>query len=508
MAGGSLIVGLILAGCASINFDVPKQASYKLTDTADTILGQRAARLCATQKGLSGFELQRNGIEALAARVVLSEHVEQSIDAQYYLVSDDRVGRLFLEGLLEAADRGVRVRFLLDDIQTQGIEPILAALDSHPHVETRIFNPFASRRIRWGDEVFDFRRINRRMHNKSFIVDNAFAIVGGRNIADEYFGANETQNFGDADLLCVGPVVDGVASMFDDYWNSRWAIPLAELTEPAEQTGTVLDSMRNAFAANRRTLGETTYGRALNHNIEFFSKSAYIDWHWAESEVVHDPPSKVRARDYTLNDGIAGQLSRVVAKAKQEVVVISPYFVPLESGMNYFQHLIDRGLRVRIVTNSLAANNHGIVHSGYMGYRKRLLKMGVELYEVRVNAPVMGVNRGYSGAALATLHTKAFLIDRDTFFLGSFNWDPRSVCLNTELGIVVHSESMSKSIAEAMSVEIPDGAYRLRLDAKDQIEWIDESGPSPVRYASEPDVSWWRLFKAQVGRLLPIRDQL
>lgn len=499
---------LVLTGCATVDFDAPKPVDLQVTPAGSTVLGRYASTLRRAHPGLSGFDYTDDGLEALAARVVLANYAEETLDAQYYLITPDRIGLLFLDLLLKAADRGVRVRLLLDDMQTAGFDETLAALDSHPDLEIRLFNPFAGRRWRLGDVLTDFRRINRRMHHKSFTVDGQFTLVGGRNIAAEYFGAHDSQNFGDVDLLCVGPAVNEVSVMFDEYWNSRWAVPVAAVARPLADPAARLARLRVELDRNRAAVAASEYGSAVRRNFDFLTNPRDIAWHWAASDVISDPPAKVAGDDYDPALGVAESLTQFIDSARSEVTIVSPYFVPLESGMAYFQSLIDRGLRVRVLTNSLAANNHGIVHSGYMGYRRRLLRMGVELYEARVNAPVAGVSRGFSGAALATLHTKAFLVDRDRVFLGSFNWDPRSAKLNTEMGVVVNSASLGAMVAADIDEALRAESYRLQLDERGRLRWLDESGPEPIVHAVEPDVSWWRLLRVNLGRLLPIREQL
>lgn len=503
-----LVITLLAAGCASVDLDAPKTSSHQLTDTDDSRLGRAITELTAGRDGLSGFQLQLDGIESLASRMVLAASAERSIDVQYYLITDDRVGLLFTQSLLMAADRGVRVRVLLDDILAGGYDEVLVALDEHPNFEVRIYNPFTSRKTRVQDGLFDFARVNRRMHNKSFTVDNQVTIVGGRNIADEYFSADEKQNFGDADVMCVGSVVREVSTMYDDYWNSRWAAPVEVFAKTPDDPDAVLQRFRERLEVNLTEIKASPYGEAVRTDALAFIEARAQEFVWAPHRLVVDPVDKTAGGDFEVRDGIAGDLAKVVAQAEDELFVVSPYFVPLKTGVAYFQDLIDRGLRVRVLTNSLAANNHGIVHSGYMPYRKALLRMGVELYEVKVDADVRGVDRGGSGASLATLHTKAFLVDDDTLFLGSFNWDPRSAIYNTELGVVIESEEIGAKIINMIDTGLSRGTYRLELDSKGNIRWLDEAGPETVVYTSEPDVSWWRLMGVNLGRLLPIRKQL
>lgn len=508
LLGAALL--MVGAGCASVDFYSPKEVTCHKEDLNDTRMAQFVEPLVAGQpEGHSGFALQRDGVEALAARILLAKGAEHTIDTQYYLITNDRVGKVFIGTLLEAADRGVRVRLLLDDILAGGAyDDAVAALSSHPNFEVRIFNPFSSRGLRVQDGLLDFSRVNRRMHNKSFTVDNEITIIGGRNIADEYFGARSDRNFGDADLMCIGPVVDDVSHMFDDYWNSRWAAPVGAFGKPVDNPEKKLEELRKVLDANGAEIAQSIYGEAVKADIEMLVDEEDEGFYWAPYRLVYDPVSKIAGRGFKAGDGIAGQLHEEVQKATEEVLIVSPYFVPLKSGVEYLEELIGRGIRVRVVTNSLGANNHGIVHSGYMAYRKRMLQIGVELYEVKSHAHVVGVDRGWAGAALATLHTKAFLVDRDTLFLGSFNWDPRSVDLNTELGAVVYSEEMGHDVALVADDGIKKGTYRVKLGEKGGLEWWDESGLEPIVYTGEPDVGWWRKFTVNLGRMLPIRKQL
>ncbi|MBW2287818.1 MAG: phospholipase D family protein [Deltaproteobacteria bacterium] len=504
----ALFAGTILLGaCATVDFDHPKLETRALNGTSDTYLAKGIGPLVAQHPGRSGFYLQSDGIDALAARFVMAHRAEESIDAQYYLITGDMAGYLFIGSLLQAADRGVRVRLLLDDIQTQGYDAGMAALDSHPNFEVRIFNPWATRSFRVAD-LFQFNRINRRMHNKSFTADNQITIIGGRNIADEYFGANKVVNFGDVDVLSIGPVVQEVSTMFDSYWNSRYAAPVAAFAKMPDDPAVALEQLRARIDEILAEARQSQYGEAVTADINRYLDTGGDLFTWAPYTLAYDSPDKADSKLAKGAENITTALAEVVAGANEELIVISPYFVPRKSGVEYFQSLIDRGLRVTVITNSLAANNHGIVHSGYMGSRKALLRMGVELYEVKVTAMPKGIERGGSGASLATLHTKAFLVDRKHLFVGSFNWDPRSVDINTELGVVIESKEMSETTGKLLDESLPDKTYQVVLDENGRLRWIDDSGEESVILTKEPDTTWWRRVKANLGRLLPIRGQL
>jgi putative cardiolipin synthase len=502
-----IAIAILLGACATVEFDAPKQESHALSDTSDTYLAKAIAPLVAQHPGQSGFYLQSDGIDALASRFVLANKAEKTLDAQYYLITNDMVGYLFIGSLLQTADRGVRVRLLLDDIQTSGYDAGMAALDSHPNFEVRIFNPWATRSLRIAD-AFQFNRINRRMHNKSFTADNQITIVGGRNIADEYFGANKTVNFGDVDVLSIGPVVQEVSAMFDSYWNSRYAAPVEAFAEMPADPAAALEQLRSRIEEVLVEARESQYGEAVTADFHRYLETDGDIFTWAPYTLAYDSPDKADKKLAETAENITTTLAEVVARADEELVVISPYFVPRKSGLEFFQSLIDRGLTVSVITNSLAANNHGIVHSGYMGSRKALLKMGVKLYEVKVTATPKGIERGGSGAKLATLHTKAFLVDRKHLFVGSFNWDPRSIDINTELGVIIESEEMGGVTGKLLDESLPNRADEVVLDEHGRLRWIDASGEEPVILTREPDTTWWRRVKANLGRLLPIRGQL
>lgn len=508
-----LLALLLASGCATVDLDAPKETSYALEDSSGTHFGLVVPPIVAEQpEGYSGFFLQADGINALAARAVMSQKAEKTIDAQYYLITDDKIGMLFVGTLLKAADRGVRVRLLLDDIQTQGYDAGMAALDSHPNFEVRVFNPWSARGVRAGN-LFSFQRLNRRMHNKSFTADNQVTIIGGRNIASEYFAANEKVNFGDVDVLAIGPVVQDVSAMFDSYWNSRYAAPVNTFAKIPDDPAAELERLRAEIETLREQERQSIYGEAIMADIEGYLNSRRDMFTWAPYTLAYDSPDKANKKTAADAVNITTTLAAEVDKASKELIVVSPYFVPRKSGVEYFQSLVDRGLKITVITNSLAANNHGIVHSGYMGYRKALLKMGVKLYEIKVTAEVAGVDRGGSGASLATLHTKAFLVDREDLFVGSFNWDPRSVKINTELGVIINSPEMGAEVGRLVDEELHNRAYQVVLDDKNNLRWIDhlkidETTGEPVFYTKEPDTSWWRRTKAQLGRILPVRSQL
>jgi len=498
---------VLLAGCATVDFDAPKSASTAITDTADTYFGRAMANFGEKPPGESGFYLLTDGIEALAARLQAAKRAEKTLDAQYYLITDDQIGIVFVGSLLDAADRGVRVRLLLDDIQTQGYDAGMAALDSHPNFEVRIYNPFSGRGSR-ASAITEFGRINRRMHNKSFTVDNQVTIIGGRNIAAEYFAAREDVNFGDADVAAVGPVVRDVSNMFDTYWNSRGAAPVEAFAKMPEDPAAELDRLRARIDAVIAEIRESKYAAAFTETLKTVTSVQPEDFVWAPYELAYDSPDKTDKKLAEEAENITTTLAAAIARAEQELVIVSPYFVPLKSGIEYLTELQERGVQVTVITNSLAANNHSIVHSGYAPSRKPLLEAGVKIFEVRADANVAGVDRGTQGAALATLHTKGFIVDDTELFLGSFNWDPRSIDINTELGVIMKSPELARWARERLAASSDTDNYEVVLNDKGKVRWVDRAGDEEIVLDKEPQTGWWRRFTVGFYRILPVKGQL
>jgi putative cardiolipin synthase len=492
-----------------VDFDYPKDASTAPTDTDDTFVGQVASEWSASRPAdQSGFFLLTDGIDALGTRLQLALKAERTIDAQYYLITNDMVGLVFVRSLLKAADRGVRVRLLLDDIQTQGYDAGMAALDSHPNFEIRIFNPFASRTARFWDGMWSFSRINRRMHNKSFTADNRVTIIGGRNIADEYFAAREDVNMGDIDVLGVGPVVQDISDGFDTYWNHPAAVPVPAFAKMPEDPAAELAALRERLEDNFRAAERSRYGEAVKASIG--RQRALLDHEmaWAPYQVVYDSPDKSDKKKAKEAASIVTPLKAVAQSAEREAIFISPYFVPKDEGIAFLTGKSAQGVDVKVITNSLMATNHDIVHTGYMPARKPLLKGGVRLFEVRPDAIVEGVDYQVAETAEATLHTKGFIIDREHLFLGSFNWDPRSVDINTELGVVIDSPLLASRVAEFVTAKLPEATWEAVLSEDGSLEWIDRRGGQETILTKEPGAGFWKRTKVGFMRILPVKSQL
>ncbi len=505
-----LILCLALSGCASVDYDYPRSESRNLPVADDTQLDRRISALTAGKPaGVSGFDTLPDGIDAIAARLRLAEEAERSIDVQYYLIKRDRVGQEFLRVLLAAADRGVRVRMLLDDMFNKGFDRDMAALSSHENFEIRVINPF--RRNFMGRSLgaaLEFPRINRRMHNKSFTVDRRVTVIGGRNIADEYFGAREDSAFGDLDVVAIGPVVDDVADMFERYWTYRTAVPVAGFAPSLDDPAAALAELRERLALNHARLEETRYAQAIIDRAYADVEQKIDAMRWSPYRLIYDTPDKTIRKKADRSDMIVTPLAESLSTATEELLILSPYFVPTRALQ---EHLVDaskRGVQVTVVTNSLAANNQKKVHGGYAPSRKPLLKAGVKLYEVRPDAMVAGTEFVEAGSARSTLHAKTYVIDRREIFIGSFNFDPRSAFINTEMGVLIQNPQLGADYAARLTNALPPAVWEVSLTENDSLLWSGAEQGELVTYTREPMTGWWERAKAVFYRLLPIRNQL
>lgn len=506
----ALALLVLLSGCASIDFDYPRVESTAITDTNDTHLGARVTELSASRPDdeQSGFFVLRDGIDALSARLLLAERAERSIDTQYYLIKTDDSSNAFIAALLRAADRGVRVRLLLDDVFTKGYDAGMAALDSHPNFEIRIVNPF-QRGVggRSWRALTNVSRVSRRMHAKTFTVDSQMTILGGRNIADEYFGAREDAKFGDLDVVGIGPISAEVSAMFDSYWNHSTALPVPAFARMPDDPEAELEAFREELATWREGVVESEYADAIMATALAFMDADADMFEWAPYQLVFDSPDK--GIDTVSGSGdITVPLAEALQSAESELVVVTPYFVPRKSGIELFSEMEARGVEVTIVTNSLAANNHAIVHGGYAPARKPLLRAGVRLFEARPDADFPGDEIVAASDAKATLHTKAFFVDRKRAFIGSFNFDPRSVIYNTESGVIIESESIGEQFGQIVDSELQEQAYELFLDEDGKLRWRGYRDGETTIYKKDPEASWGQRFVAGIIRLLPVKGQL
>jgi putative cardiolipin synthase len=504
------------SGCGGLP-QVARTASHALADNSGTRLGQVVQTRLGERRGLSGAWPLEDGVDAFGARLGLARVASRTLDVQYYIFHPDPAGHVVLGELLAAADRGVRVRLLLDDIHTAKLEPILAAAACHPNIQVRLFNPFVHRRARWLDAVFDFRRVSRRMHNKSLTADNAATIVGGRNIGAEYFGVREDLDFSDLDLLIVGPVVTQVSAQFDQYWNSLQAYPLGALVKSPRDAGGSLRALRGDIARQAAALrsAPASVDPGQNGMARALAEGRLPKFYWGSGTVIADPPIKVVQPPHDSERHAAIQLLGLLREARRELILVSPYFVPGKRGVEWLQGLVRRGVQVQVITNSFAATDVRAVHAGYARYRKDLLRAGVVLYEMKPTAHTALARQirrqSLTGSSRSSLHAKAYMTDRRVVYVGSFNLDRRSARLNTEMGVVVDNDALYARLDGDFLRRILDVAYRVELvgDAGDaRLAWITREGEREVRYDSEPDVGVLQKLYLGVLQILPIEDQL
>lgn len=471
---------------------------------SDTLLDREVVALLENRQGETGLQLLADNLRAFELRVQLARSAERSLDLQYYYWLWDLTGDLLTQEIVAAADRGVRVRLLIDDINTRGNDSRYLALDCHPNIEIRLFNPSRNRAngIRRGLELaFRAFRTTRRMHNKAWIADGRVAIVGGRNIGDAYFDAARATNFHDMDVMFIGEKLADAASIFDDFWNSPVAIPISALSRPVART----QPIPRQGARRRRPDAEPYLQRLSKIEAANGIGGAAEQMHWAdEVEVVSDPPEKA----WAVGQGswLVPRIYRAIREARRELRLVSPYFIPGKKGMQALGRLTASGISVRVLTNSLAATDVVAVHGAYSSYRKPLLRQGVELFELRPD--ITRERPSLFGSKGASLHTKAFTVDGRTGFVGSFNFDPRSASLNTEMGVLFAQPelvaSMNAIIAEQTAAQ---HAFRVSL-VDGRLSWNEAGAGARIAVLAEPSASIWRRLAAAAIGLLPIESQL
>jgi cardiolipin synthase C len=506
---------LIVSGCASLPVDYERTESRALQDTATTRLGRAGQAALSAHPGQNAFRPLPGGVDALVARMYLADMAERSVDLMYYIWQDDLVGRHLANAVLRAADRGVRVRILVDDLGTNPDDNKLMALDAHPNIEIRLFNPIASRATRLWGTISDFGRVNRRMHNKAFIADNQRAVMGGRNIGDQYFGAHADVDFGDMDVLTAGPIVNDISAAFDLYWNAPMVYPIAALTGKRHEVGS-LDSARTQLAAFVESQRDSPYVKGAGAQAAALAAARTDDLFWGQAHVLFDDPAKVTRSPDDATGRLFPQFAKLGIEAKSEMLIVSPYFIPGDVGVAHLIGLVKRGVRVTVLTNSLASNDVSAVHAGYKRYREALVEGGVTLYELRPEAINVAREKGERGGqpsgSQAALHAKTFLVDRRAIFIGSLNLDPRSIELNTEIGLVCESPAMVEALASGIEKNLDRIAWRIERvvddSGKAHLVWVETNAEGVVRRDDEPGASVWRRMAVWFVGLLPIEGQL
>jgi cardiolipin synthase C len=495
-----LLAGLVM-GCAQLPTGVERAPSVAEPVSEQTTLGRIAADSSPSPE-LTGFRLLPIGSFALDTRLTLARRAERTIDVQYYHLAGDETGRYLMRTLRDAALRGVRVRLLIDDLYTIGEDPLLLGLAAHPNIELRLFNPFPGGRnsftLRFLRSADDFKRVNRRMHNKLFVVDGAMAVAGGRNIANEYFMRHDQANFVDLDAFITGDLVPQLQALFDGYWNSPVVFPLRSIvsTELSD------DELRTQFEAltappNTPVPGEPPANDVLGYGpIAEDLDAGRLGLVWATASAYADPPEHIKdmGRSYGLVpledvETVRYNVLDLMRRARSEVVMTSPYLIPGERGMALFTELRQRNVKIKVLTNSLAATDEPLVHLGYRKYRTDMLRLGVEVHELSPIRVQRNLRLGMFNSTQGRLHAKTAVIDRRLIFIGSMNFDPRSDKTNTEMGVFIDSPQLAREVLRLMDLDKLQASYLVTLAADGKtLIWKAMDDEGEVVLHDEPDV--------------------
>lgn len=508
-----VFISLLSAACQSAPPYDPqaRTQTHTLVAPQDSLLAGSVSQLTASQEGQSGFYLLHDGLSAFLARIALIESASTSLDLQYYIFSNDVTGRIIISRLLSAADRGVRVRVLVDDLGTRVDNPLVATLDQHPNIEIRIFNPVASRRglSRNWQILTNYARSNHRMHNKLLVADGTAIITGGRNLGDAYFSSTNV-DFQDIDIFAAGPIVPMASDSFDEYWSYPASVPVNLLLNAgeAEMDLDMLRQTLNEFLIEQQesefahALRTSTLGTGLlNGNIPLL---------WGHASLLVDTPKKVlEHRDLPPSFYLGADLKPILEAARTRLKISSAYFVPGDSGVTLFTALEADGVQVQILTNSLSTTDVAIVHSGYMDYRKPLLRGGVELWELRSTAGQQKRMHWFKGKSMASLHAKTMVIDDRLSVVGSVNLDARSILQNTEIALVIDSPAINQQLSDLFDLWVAgDSAWRVQLDDDNDLLWTADTAQGQLSETHDPETSAWARFKTWLLSWLPIDSQI
>jgi putative cardiolipin synthase len=525
-------VVLALAGCASLPDKVERQSAKAQPAAMDTPLG-RIAKASTADPEQSGFRLMPTGQFALQARIELARRAQRTLDVQYYQIHDDRTGRYLLRSLRDASERGVRVRLIIDDLYTSGQDPLLIGLDAYPNVEVRLFNPFPAGRqnflTRFVVNAKEFDRVHRRMHNKLFIADGVMAVAGGRNIADEYFMASAGANFVDLDTFVVGAILPRLGALFDLYWNSDRVLPIRAIVKSELSDQQLRDDFERMTAAQGQPITRVTrlageaggseivevvgstggtpepeepppndvlgYGPIANE-----LNAGKVGLIWADAQAYADNPDKVIGRVSTYGvapiddvDSVRYNVVEMMRRARKDVVITSPYLIPGASGMETMSHAVQRyGVNFTLVTNSLAATDEPVVHTGYRRYRPEMLALGVNLYELSPQKVSRSLRLGRFSTSIGRLHAKSAVVDKERVFIGSMNFDPRSDQHNTEMGLFIQSPQLAQQVLKLVEVIRQQGAYKVTLAANGKdLVWTTTGPGGKEQVVEEPETDAW-----------------
>ena len=509
-------IAITVAGCSTLPKhkieSIPETALQ--VDTAQTTLAQIIQPLQEQHPDLTGYLVLFEPLEALATRLSLIDKAEKRLDLQYYIWDNDKVGSLALHALIRAADRGVKIRLLIDDNNAKSTEGIFLALAQHPNIEVKLFNPYRFRKYRALDMILDLKRINRRMHNKSFIADHQVALIGGRNMTNQYYNVSDNYQFSDVDVMLVGTAVKDISHSFDEYWSHEYAYKVQEVVKQSAH--------HLSYESLKRQLDEHYKRVTVQNYLDLTSNSQAIDslmsrdiqLDWVKAEVVKDSPDKIKSKA-KKKEHLNFQLIQHLEQPEKNVDLISAYFVPEKKGAKMLTDLTKDGVKVRVLTNSFKANDVAVVHAFYGKYRQNLLEHGVQLYEFlpALNKNDLDKNTedlakkakvSIKGLSRSSLHAKLMALDEKQVFIGSFNFDPRSAYLNTEIGVLLNSPPLAQAVHTTMDENLSKYAYKLVLDANKKITWQRQTPQGPVIYTKEPRMKWWQRAGIKMLSWLPI----
>jgi len=485
VVAGLTVLGLRLLYPLPSIADTPSSTALPVSKA--TALGAALVPLVDANPGSSGVLPLFDGRDALAARIILARLAEESIDLQYYIWQKDTTSWLLLDELRAAAERGVRVRLLLDDNGIPGLDRVVAELNTLENIEVRLFNPFTLRNPKLLSYGFDFFRLNRRMHNKSMTVDGIATIVGGRNIGDIYFAYGEGAAYFDLDAMAIGPAATDVAGNFDLFWSSESSYPVESII--ADHDGGLAE-MDAAVVEARESARGSDYVEVLDSSpLAEQLRSGEDILEWVDVEMVSDDPSKGQGAADSDNL-LVGRLPELLQRPNAKVDVVSAYLIPGEDGTALFEGYLADGIETRLMTNSLEATDVPVVHSAWVGYRDRLIRQGAEVLELRARPDIPEATSlaQLLGGSMSSLHAKTFSVDDARVFIGSFNLDPRSVSLNTEMGFLIESPTIAASVSEKL--DQMTAVYEVQEGNDGKIQWVEtfENGQKVI-HTHEPNTS-------------------
>jgi len=510
-----ILMAILIPACTSLPTLVQRESSVAFNASIETYLGRLFAPHSREYSDKSGIQVLDKGRDALLLRLALLEMAERAVDLQYYIWNSDYSGRLLAQRVIEAADRGVRVRLLLDDFNVNDRDEPLVAMDAHPNIEVRIYNPNANRSglAKWLSLIGDFGRLNQRMHNKSFVVDGSAAIVGGRNIGDEYFDLGEEFNVRDRDLLAVGPVVGEISQGFDAYWNSQRSYPVDTIASDSPDPSEI-QAMQSDLLTYVKNHADPDYPLPTDRST---SLSILETWRskliWAAATALFDQVRAPEATDSEKRKQLAQVLTNMAQQTESEVLIESAYLILGDEGTKLLEELTGRGVRVRALTNSLASNDLTTNHAGYARRRQQMLENGIDLYEFRPDAAscehLIDESSRCEEGSIFGLHAKSMVFDQTTVFVGSFNLNLRSVYLNSEIGLLVYSPELASRIAADIKENMRlENSWRVVLDDTGNPLWIGRENGELVSYSKEPATGFWRRLKSGLFSLFPVEKYL